>query len=117
MKYILTCILSLFCFAACNSQGGNKEEIKKLLKEGSAKIIDVRTPEEFGAGHAKGSVNYPLQTFADSIIHLNPDEQIVLVCRSGNRSGRALKMLQEKGYKHIYNAGKWQNVDEWRGEE
>lgn len=108
---------AFFLFTVCNASGGDKQEIISILKEKSAKVIDVRTPEEFKAGHAKGSINYPLQSFADSIDLLKPEEYIILVCRSGNRSGKALKMLQSKGYKHAYNAGRWQNVEEWRKEE
>lgn len=116
MKYLLTLTFVLFLSSACSSQAVDKEKIKSVLKEDSVLIVDVRTPEEFEAGHAKGSINYPLNSFEDSIRNLDPTRPLIVVCRSGNRSQKATKILSKLGFTHAYDAGKWQNVDEWREE-
>ncbi|MFN8117007.1 MAG: rhodanese-like domain-containing protein [Bacteroidia bacterium] len=75
-------------------------------------IIDVRTEDEWEMdGHAKCSVNYPLDMFDDKIEELKKYDKITLVCRSGGRAGLAKSMLINAGYdKPIENLGPWQNV-------
>jgi phage shock protein E len=74
--------------------------------------VDVRTPQEFQNGHLPNAVNLPLQTIAQDIAQRFPDTTSVLAlyCRSGNRSGIALQILQEKGYINAFNAGAYQQL-------
>jgi rhodanese-related sulfurtransferase len=91
--------------------GGNKrqERLVQALQNG-AQIIDVRTPGEFAQGHAKGSVNIPLNKLPNSMNKIGKkDGPVVLCCRSGARAGNAQSMLQSKGIEAI-NAGPWQSV-------
>src|SRR6056300_873213 len=91
--------------------GGNKrqERLVQALQNG-AQIIDVRTPGEFAQGHAKGSINIPLNKLPNSISKISKKgEPVVLCCRSGARAGNAQRLLQSKGVEAI-NAGPWQNV-------
>jgi len=76
-------------------------------------IVDVRTEDEWEMdGHAKCSVNYPLDMFDDKIEELNSMKNITLVCRSGGRASVAKSMLINAGYdKSIENIGPWQNVN------
>lgn len=62
-------------------------------------VIDVRTPEEFDAGHVEGAELISLQseTFADDIGALDPDARYVVYCRSGNRSAQAAEQMREIG--------------------
>ena len=75
--------------------------------EGAALIIDVRTDREWHAGHLATAVHLPLQNISKEIHHIVDDKQqkIYLYCRSGNRSGKAVKILQGLGYSHVINAG------------
>lgn len=70
-------------------------------------IIDVRTPEEFvgNLGHIPGSRLIPLNLLKDSIdvFQEYKGRDIIMVCRSGNRSGRATKMLRKNGFENVYN--------------
>lgn len=64
----------------------------------NALIIDVRSPEEFARGHYPNAVNMPLDTLANAIPQLTSEKRpIVVYCRSGNRSGKAVKLLKEAG--------------------
>jgi rhodanese-related sulfurtransferase len=62
-------------------------ELKARLARGERlAIIDVRTPEEYAFGHIPGARLLPLDQLPRLARTLNPDEEIILVCRSGNRS-------------------------------
>lgn len=89
-----------------------KQELRAVLADSTVKVIDVRTPKEFASGHALNSINYPIENLEDSIPLLNKEDKIVVVCRSGNRSAKATKTLKEKGFSSVYDAGKWQNIEE-----
>ena len=75
--------------------------------ESQALIVDVRTPEEFADGHYPGAINIPHDTILEGIEQLGVTEEtpVILYCRSGNRSGQAEQVLQEKGFTEARNAG------------
>jgi rhodanese-related sulfurtransferase len=76
------------------------------LVDAGARLIDVRTPQEFDGGAAPGALNLPVQVIGTVISdHCQPDETLVLYCRSGARSDIAARMLRQMGYAKAYNAG------------
>lgn len=87
---------------------GSKVDYKALVQNG-AKIIDVRTPSEFSAGHIKNSVNIPLQTIQGQLSKIKKDKPIILCCASGARSGAATRILKSNGYE-AYNGGGWASL-------
>ena len=104
---------ALFAFAmvfavACYSETGDTitPEILAAI-EHKALIVDVRTPEEFADGHYPGAINIPHETILDGLNELGvtADTAVILYCRSGNRSGQAEQVLQEKGFTEARNAG------------
>lgn len=66
-------------------------------------VVDVRTPEEYGAGHIEGAKLVPLQTLEKDIASIKKDQEIYLICRSGNRSAQAYAILAGMGYKDLKN--------------
>ncbi|CAI8157963.1 MAG: Thiosulfate sulfurtransferase PspE [Cellvibrionales bacterium UBA7375] len=79
-----------------------------LWAEGKSKmIIDVRTQSEWDSGHITKAVHLPLDSFENGIESLIKDkgQPVYLYCRSGNRSGKALKIMQKLGYTNAVNAG------------
>jgi phage shock protein E len=62
-------------------------------------LIDVRTPEEFAAGHLEGAINIPVElpTFAARIAELDPAVEYVVYCRSGRRADVALDQMATIG--------------------
>lgn len=68
-------------------------------------VIDVRTPDEWSAGHLEGTKNIEWQDILNIKNSVSKDEQIYLYCRSGNRSGRATQILIDAGYSNVTNAG------------
>jgi rhodanese-related sulfurtransferase len=89
--------------------GGPKVDLTELIKNG-AQIIDVRTKEEYRGGHAKGSVNIPLNTLTASMAKIRKDKPVITCCASGMRSGSAKRVLQSNGFKEVHNGGSWQSV-------
>ncbi len=86
-------------------------KLQDILAKPNAIVVDVREPLEFFFGHVKGSKNIPLSRLANRISEFKQMEgPIVLVCRSGNRSGQALNFLKSKGFKNVYNGGSWGDV-------
>ena len=88
----------------------NNEEIVSAIKSGAA-LVDVRTSGEYASGHVKGSLNIPLDVIGSQSEKLKKYDKIVVFCRSGNRSGQAKSILENKGFQHVYNAGTWQTVN------
>lgn len=80
------------------------EELARRIREKSApRIIDVREPNEFHSGHIPGAENLPLSRFVAEFRKLPRDVEVVLVCRSGNRSGMAQQFLRQQGYHNTRN--------------
>ena len=85
---------------------GPKADFRALVESG-AMIIDVRSPQEFDAGHVKNSKNIPLQTIQKAIPELKKSgKAVITVCRSGSRSGMAKSILKSAGIE-VYNGGPW----------
>ncbi len=85
---------------------GPKADFKALVEAGAI-ILDVRTPQEYDAGHIKASKNVPLQTIQKEIPTLKKSGRAVItVCRSGSRSGMAKSILKSAGIE-AYNGGPW----------
>ena len=67
-------------------------------------IVDVRTPEEYETGYIEGAVNICVTCDAQELlVNLNPDDEILLYCRTGSRSATAARILNENGYHKVYN--------------
>ena len=96
-------------FSSIFGGANSNEELAKLVN-GGAFLVDVRTPAEFAGGSAKGAVNIPLDNVSRDIKKFEGKNHIVVFCRSGNRSGQAKSILEQKGFKNVTNGGTWQDV-------
>ena len=63
-------------------------------------VLDVRTPEEFAEGHLEGAVlvDFYAADFAEQLAALDTDVPYLVYCRSGNRSGQALGVMEQLGF-------------------
>jgi len=73
------------------------EEFAKRYKDGSIKVIDVRKPDEFEAGHVMGAENIPLDTINDNMSALSKTETLYVHCAGGYRSMIAASILKARG--------------------
>lgn len=83
------------------------EEAAILLEQG-ARVVDVRTPGEWDEGHAEASTLLPLNELPNRLDELPRDRALLMVCRSGARSGHAVLFLKSMGYEQVFNLGPWQ---------
>lgn len=74
-------------------------------------ILDVRTPEEYSEVRVQGSINIDWNgpDFQDKVLKLDRNLAYKVYCRSGNRSGRAMDLMINLGFKDVENLG---SVDE-----
>jgi rhodanese-related sulfurtransferase len=72
----------------------------EIVETGDAVILDVRTPEEFAAGHLPGAININMEAadFADRVSGLDESAETLVYCRTGNRSGVATDEMAELGF-------------------
>ncbi len=107
MKIIVqlnTLLFLLLFIAGCTAQN-------KAPEYSGAVLVDVRTPAEFAEGTVAGAINIPVDQIESSLTSLPNDREIVVFCRSGNRSSRAKSILNKHGYNNITNGGSWQQVN------
>ena len=92
-----------------------QEAVEMMEKEENYIILDVRTHEEFAAGHIPGAIVVPNETIGTEEIAQLPDkDQLIMVyCRSGNRSKQASDKLVKLGYTNIIEFG---GINSWPGE-
>jgi len=64
-------------------------------------VLDVRTPEEFAAGHVPGAKNVPYDLVAARLGEIPRDKDVVLYCKSGRRAGLAADVLAANGYTRL----------------
>lgn len=79
------------------------EQFAKQYSEGNIKVVDVRKPDEFEAGHVDGSENIPLDTINDDMSRLSKKETIYVHCAGGYRSMIAASILKSRGFDNVVN--------------
>lgn len=91
---------------------GKRKRLILEAMEKNAKIIDVRTPQEFKMGNVDGSVNIPLDKFNQATIKKikSMNRPVLVCCASGMRSASAMHMLKSNGVEDVYNGGSWHKV-------
>ncbi len=78
---------------------------KKLAADGTAILLDVRTPQEYANGHLQNAttINFFDADFKEKIDKLDKNKRVYVYCAVGGRSAKASKILQESGFKAVYN--------------
>lgn len=92
-----------------------QEAVEMMGEEDNYIILDVRTEQEYAAGHIPGAIVIPNETIGTEEIAQLPDkDQLIMVyCRSGNRSKQASDKLVKLGYTNIVEFG---GIIDWPGE-
>ncbi|MEN5232593.1 rhodanese-like domain-containing protein [Sphingobacterium faecium] len=87
----------------------DNSQLSEIIKDG-AFLVDVRTPAEFSAGSVREAVNIPLDKVQIQLSKFKDKKNIVVFCRSGNRSSQAKNILEQNGFQNVINGGTWENV-------
>lgn len=68
-----------------------------------AYVLDVREPDEWEAGHAPGAHHLPMMEVPARMAEIPTDQEVVVVCRSGGRSGQVVSYLMGNGWDNVRN--------------
>ena len=81
------------------------EEMQEISQIEGTQLIDVRTPEEYDEGYIDGfqNIDYFSDNFSQDIEKLDKSKPVIVYCKSGNRSGKCAKKMQEAGFSKIYD--------------
>ena len=87
-----------------------KADLGELIRSG-AKVIDVRTKEEYARGHVNGSINIPLNVLGRNLDRFK-DKSVPFItcCASGARSASATSVMKSAGFTDVYNGGSWMSL-------
>ena len=110
MNKLFTVVSVVFMLISSCAIGQTKNDIeldefeKKIASE-TYLLVDVRTKEEFAEGYIEGAINidYLAKNFSIEIQELDLESSVLLYCRSGNRSGKAMLIMNDVGFKEVYN--------------
>ena len=80
-----------------------QEAIELMEQKTDLVILDARTVGEFDDGHIEDSINIPVDELASRLDELSKDDELLVYCRTGNRSGSAVTILSDAGYTKIYH--------------
>ena len=109
MKKVMALIASVLLLAGCSSSSGaidlSVTEFSAKVAEAGVITLDVRTPGEFAEGHLKGArlIDFQSGNFENEISILDKNATYAVYCRSGNRSGQAVKVMRDAGFTKVFN--------------
>ncbi|MCR5497575.1 MAG: rhodanese-like domain-containing protein [Paludibacteraceae bacterium] len=107
MKRLFLILGLLLSMMACAQKNISPQEFHEMItKDPNLQVVDVRTPQEFAAGHIKGARNVDFRSpdFEKNIAKAVKKRKTVLVyCRSGKRSLNAMNLMVKNGFKDVYN--------------
>lgn len=106
MKFLLSILIVGLSAVSCAQNRVSQTEFKKLMKDPSAQILDVRTSKEVAEGKITGSMN--IDYFSPTFIaiaqkKLDKTKPVLVYCAAGGRSASAAKDLKKAGFKKVYD--------------
>lgn len=109
MRKLIFILLAFVVLVSCKTETKKSVMVVKptvfseKMAEHKGQVIDVRTPEEYHAGHIKDAVNIHLydKDFEERIAKLDKDMPVYIYCKAGGRSAEAVKVFEENGFTRI----------------
>lgn len=104
MLMVMAVVVLTGCLGSSYTNIDASELDQYMVDNPDAVYIDVRTPEEFNADNIEGFINIDSKIAADKIVNdYSKDDQIVLICNSGNRSSSVAQQLVSAGFTNVVN--------------
>ena len=109
MKKVIAILASVLLLAGCSSSSSaidlSVSEFSSKVTEAGMITLDVRTPGEFNEGHIEGAqlIDFQSGNFESEIATLDKSKTYAVYCRSGSRSGQAVKIMSDAGFTNLYN--------------
>ena len=107
LKIFLVLSVLIPSFAYAEIKNADVNQVEEYIKSGKYIVVDVRKPDEYGAGHIKGAGN--VDYYDDNFESLfeekysDKNQSYIIYCRSGMRSQYSAEILEELGYKNLIN--------------
>jgi phage shock protein E len=103
----LSAIALLLSLAACSVAPSSADQARIVEIGDDAILLDVRTAQEFASGHLDGAklLDFNAGDLAAAIPNLDPHAEYLVYCRSGNRSGQAIALMEQAGFTNLTNLG------------
>ncbi|GGD07306.1 rhodanese-like domain-containing protein [Aquisalinus flavus] len=110
LRYFLISLCAVLALASCGAGAEPRyielmptQAVEMIGKDTGLTVLDVRTAEEFAAGHLPGAINidYHADDFARQLATLPENRPVLVYCRSGNRSGKTVPLLRDLGFADI----------------
>jgi rhodanese-related sulfurtransferase len=76
----------------------------RCLRQGAV-LVDLRTPDEYSAGHLRGSINIPFELLGEDLRKIDPRKLVIFVCRIGIKADEAVSYARKNGYSRAYSLG------------
>ena len=102
-KFVVAALVAIFAVGSLSSCASAPKDMSAY-----AAVIDVRTQDEWSAGHLDGAMHIDIQgaDFATQIDALDHSANYIVYCRSGNRAGQAIQQMKDAGFTgELVNAG------------
>ena len=109
MKKIIGLMAAVLLLAGCSSSSSANNlsvtEFSAKTAETGVITLDVRTPGEYAEGHLQNAqlIDFQSGNFENEILSLDKNATYAVYCRSGSRSGQAVKVMQDAGFTSVFN--------------
>ena len=112
MNRLFSTLLILVFFISCTAQTNSSiqklgtTDFKTIISSDEIQLVDVRTPKEFAAGHIQGAINsnyFDKNELISFFKTLDKSKPVAVYCKVGGRSAKAANILEEMGFKEIYD--------------
>ncbi len=108
-RIVASGLIIVSLLSGCSSSSAVKnldaQQFNKITSASSTYVLDVRTPDEFAAGHLPNAHNISVDSamFGAEIAKLDKHAVYAVYCHSGRRSAIAAAQMEKAGFDHIYN--------------
>ena len=113
LKFVAAALIAVFAVGSLSACAGQTEDPASY-----GAIIDVRTPEEWSAGHLEGAIRIGIADadFPQQLEALDHSADYYVYCRSGNRAGQAIEFMKSAGFTgKLVNGGSVSNASSATG--
>ena len=114
LTFIVLLILQTSCSVGQNNNILTTDQVLEQMEKGGITLLDVRTPKEWNNGIIEGAVlkNMYDNDFKQFVSELDKDKPIIVTCKVGGRSAKAVKMMRKAGIKEVYDMSA--GMDGWK---